>query len=168
MLGTRSMDPSDAAAPLTARSSAPLKGRVRVPGDKSISHRALILAALAVGETRIEGLLEGEDIVHTAQALRALGASVERTGESLWRVHGVGIAGFAEPPAPLDCGNSGTGCRLLLGAAAGAPITAAFDGDSSLRQRPMRRVLDPLERMGARVLAASDGEIGRASCRERV
>jgi 3-phosphoshikimate 1-carboxyvinyltransferase len=157
MLGTRSMDPSNAAAPLTARSSAPLKGRVRVPGDKSISHRALILAALAVGETRIEGLLEGEDVVHTAQAVRALGASVEHAGEGLWRVHGVGVAGFAEPPAPLDCGNSGTGCRLLLGAAAGAPITAAFDGDASLRQRPMRRVLDPLERMGARVLAASDG-----------
>jgi len=144
-------------SPLSARASPPLKGRARVPGDKSISHRALILSALAVGETRITGLLEGEDVLHTANAIRALGASVERTGEGRWRVHGVGVAGFAESEAPLDLGNSGTGCRLLLGAVAGAPITASFDGDASLRSRPMRRVLDPLERMGAQVVSATDG-----------
>jgi 3-phosphoshikimate 1-carboxyvinyltransferase len=144
-------------SPLSARASPPLKGRVRVPGDKSISHRALIFAALAVGETRISGLLEGEDVMRTANAVRALGASVERTGEGRWRVHGVGVAGFAAPDAPIDLGNSGTGCRLLLGAVAGAPIAATFDGDASLRQRPMRRVLDPLERMGARLVSAADG-----------
>jgi 3-phosphoshikimate 1-carboxyvinyltransferase len=160
MLGARAMpsaiDPPDV-APLSARASPPLKGRVRVPGDKSISHRALIFAALAVGETHISGLLESEDVLRTASALHALGASVERIGEGRWRVHGVGIAGFAAPKMPLDLGNSGTACRLLLGAVAGAPITAIFDGDASLRSRPMRRVLDPLERMGARLVSAADG-----------
>ena len=146
-----------ALSPLRARASPPLKGRVRVPGDKSISHRALIFAALAVGETRISGLLEGEDVMRTANAVRGLGAGVERVGEGRWRVHGVGVAGFAAPQMPLDLGNSGTGCRLLLGAVAGAPIAASFDGDASLRQRPMRRVLDPLERMGAQVLAVAEG-----------
>ncbi len=143
--------------PLTARRGAPLAGHVRVPGDKSISHRALILGALTVGETRISGLLEGEDVVNTARVMRALGASVERTGEGTWRVHGVGVGGFRGPVAPLDFGNSGTGCRLVMGAVGGCPITATFDGDASLRKRPMRRVLDPLERMGARALAESAG-----------
>src|SRR6202045_437699 len=105
-------------APLIARRSGPLQGRVRVPGDKSISHRALILGALTVGETRISGLLEGEDVLNTGKAVRALGATVERTGPGAWRLHGVGVAGFAEPAAPLDFGNSGTGCRLMLGARA--------------------------------------------------
>ena len=145
------------ASPLSARKSPPLRGLIRVPGDKSISHRALIFAALAVGETRITGLLEGEDVMRTANAVRALGATVERTGEGGWRVHGVGIAGFAAPRSPLDLGNSGTGCRLLLGAVAGAPVMASFDGDASLRKRPMRRVLDPLERIGAEVIAVADG-----------
>src|SRR5438045_5348079 len=104
--------------PLTARHAGALKGRVRVPGDKSISHRALILGALAVGETRIAGLLEGEDVINTGKAMRALGANVERTGEGAWRVHGVGVGGFAQPDAPLDFGNSGTGCRLVIGAVA--------------------------------------------------
>jgi 3-phosphoshikimate 1-carboxyvinyltransferase len=144
-------------APLTARRAGPLKGRLRVPGDKSISHRALILGALAVGETRIGGLLEGEDVIHTAKAMRALGARVERTGEGEWRVHGVGVGGLGQPLAALDFGNSGTGCRLVLGAVAGCPITAGFDGDASLRKRPMRRVLDPLERIGAHALAAAEG-----------
>jgi 3-phosphoshikimate 1-carboxyvinyltransferase len=130
---------------------------VRVPGDKSISHRALILGALAVGETRISGLLEGEDVLNTARAMRALGARVERTGDFLWSVRGVGISGFAEPKAALDFGNSGTGCRLVMGAVAGCPITAVFDGDASLRSRPMRRVLDPLALMGARVTAGGEG-----------
>jgi 3-phosphoshikimate 1-carboxyvinyltransferase len=148
---------SDPASPLEARSSGPLTGKVRVPGDKSISHRALILGALAVGETRISGLLEGEDVLNTAKAMRALGAEVERTGDFAWVVHGVGVAGFAQPQNPLDFGNSGTGCRLVMGAVAGCPITAVFDGDASLRSRPMRRVLDPLELMGARVGASGDG-----------
>jgi 3-phosphoshikimate 1-carboxyvinyltransferase len=111
-----------APAPLSARLSPPLDGRIRVPGDKSISHRALIFAALAVGETRISGLLEGEDVMRTADAVRALGAQVERTGAGRWRIHGVGIAGFAAPGKPLDLGNSGTGCRLLLGAVAGSLV----------------------------------------------
>jgi len=144
-------------APLSARRSPALKGRVRVPGDKSISHRALILGALTVGETLIAGLLEGEDVINTAKAMRALGATVERTGPGAWRLHGVGVAGFAEPAAALDFGNSGTGCRLAIGAVAGCPITASFDGDASLRTRPQRRVLDPLERMGARVTRIADG-----------
>jgi len=146
-------------SPLTARRSGPLRGRVRVPGDKSISHRALILGALTVGETRISGLLEGEDVLNTGKAVRALGAHVERTGVGAWRLHGVGVAGFAEPKAPLDFGNSGTGCRLMLGTVAGCPIAASFDGDASLRKRPMRRVLEPLERMGAHTLAANDGRL---------
>src|SRR5277367_5275007 len=143
--------------PLTARRGAPLIGRTRVPGDKSISHRALILGALAVGTTRISGLLEGEDVLNTAKAMRALGARVERTAEGAWRVDGVGVAGFATPAEPLDFGNSGTGCRLVMGAVAGCPITATFDGDASLRSRPMRRILDPVGLMGAKVIAAADG-----------
>ena len=142
---------------MTARRSGPLKGRARVPGDKSISHRALIFGALAVGETRITGLLEGEDVINTAKAMRALGARVERTGEGAWSVRGVGVGGFAAPAAALDFGNSGTGCRLVIGAVAGCPIAATFDGDASLRKRPMRRVLDPLERMGARTVSATEG-----------
>jgi 3-phosphoshikimate 1-carboxyvinyltransferase len=143
--------------PLQASSSGPLAGKVRVPGDKSISHRALILGALSVGETRISGLLEGEDVLNTAKAMRALGAQVERTGEFAWSIRGVGVGGFAQPPVPLDFGNSGTGCRLVMGAVAGCPITAVFDGDASLRTRPMRRVLDPLELMGARVVGGEQG-----------
>jgi 3-phosphoshikimate 1-carboxyvinyltransferase len=154
---THSDHPAAHPTPLEARSSGPLIGQVRVPGDKSISHRALILGALAVGETRISGLLEGEDVLNTGKAMRALGARVERTGNFAWSVRGVGVAGFAQPQAPLDFGNSGTGCRLVMGAVAGCPITAVFDGDASLRGRPMRRVLDPLELMGARVGAAEEG-----------
>src|SRR5580704_14402644 len=144
-------------APLTARRNGPLKGHARVPGDKSISIRALILGALTVGETRISGLLEGEDVLNTAQALRALGAALEQRGGGEWCVHGVGVGGFAEPAASLDFGNSGTGSRLMFGAVAGCPITAVFDGDASLRKRPMRRILDPLELMGARVLEQAEG-----------
>jgi 3-phosphoshikimate 1-carboxyvinyltransferase len=152
---------SDTAAaqptPLTARKSGALRGSARVPGDKSISHRALILGALAVGETRITGLLEGEDVLNTAKSMQALGAKVERTGDFAWKVNGVGVAGFAAPKAPLDFGNSGTGCRLVMGAVAGCPIEATFDGDASLRSRPMRRIVDPLELMGAKVTASEDG-----------
>jgi 3-phosphoshikimate 1-carboxyvinyltransferase len=148
---------SGAKKPLEARKSAALSGRVRVPGDKSISQRSLILGALAVGETRISGLLEGEDVLNTAKAMQALGARVERQGDGVWLVQGVGIAGFATPEKPLDFGNSGTGCRLTMGAVAGAPIKATFDGDASLRTRPMRRILDPLELMGARSSNGAEG-----------
>jgi 3-phosphoshikimate 1-carboxyvinyltransferase len=154
---------TQSAQPLEARSSGPLTGKVRVPGDKSISHRALILGALAVGETRISGLLEGEDVLNTARAMRELGAKVERSGDFAWTVRGVGVAGFAQPRAPLDFGNSGTGCRLAMGAVAGSPISAVFDGDASLRLRPMRRILDPLELMGARV--GESGQGGRLPLR---
>jgi len=143
--------------PLTARRGGALQGRARVPGDKSISHRALILGALTVGECTVAGLLEGEDVLHTADAVRALGARVERGGDGIWRIHGVGVGGFASPAGPLDFGNSGTGVRLMFGAVAGCPITAVFDGDASLRKRPMRRILDPLEKMGARVLDQAEG-----------
>jgi len=128
-----------------------------VPGDKSISHRALILSAMTVGESTVAGLLEGEDVLNTAQAMRDLGARLVRGEDGLWRIHGVGVGGFAAPEKPLDFGNSGTGCRLVLGAVAGCPIRATFDGDASLRKRPMRRVLDPLERMGARVSEEAEG-----------
>jgi 3-phosphoshikimate 1-carboxyvinyltransferase len=143
--------------PTTARRGAALRGRARVPGDKSISHRALILGSLAVGATRITGLLEGEDVLNTANAMRALGARVERGSDGIWQVDGVGVAGYGEPRSALDFGNSGTGCRLVMGALAGCPITATFDGDASLRRRPMRRVFDPLTLMGARVRSAADG-----------
>ena len=148
---------SDTPTPLESRVCGPLAGKVRVPGDKSISHRALILGALSVGETRISGLLEGEDVLNTAKSMRALGAKVERTAPSTWSVAGVGVGGFAQPTAPLDFGNSGTGCRLVMGAVAGCPIAAIFDGDASLRTRPMRRILDPLELMGARTSDIREG-----------
>ncbi|MGC1777911.1 MAG: 3-phosphoshikimate 1-carboxyvinyltransferase [Xanthobacteraceae bacterium] len=145
--------------PLTARRNGPLSGAARVPGDKSISIRALILGALAVGATRVDGLLEGEDVLNTAKALEALGARIQRTGQRQWLIHGVGVGGFAEPANALDFGNSGTGCRLTLGAVAGCPITAIFDGDASLRSRPMQRVLDPLQRIGARALVSENGRL---------
>ncbi len=151
------MNPAEP-TPLTARRGASLQGRIRVPGDKSISHRALILGALTVGETTVAGLLEGEDVLHTAEAMRALGARLERTVEGVWRIHGVGVGGFAQPAGPLDFGNSGTGVRLAIGAVAGNAVTATFIGDASLSKRPMRRVLDPLERMGARTIEAADGD----------
>jgi 3-phosphoshikimate 1-carboxyvinyltransferase len=132
-------------------------GAAYVPGDKSISHRALILGALAVGETRITGLLEAEDVLNTAEAMRALGAKVERTGAGEWRVHGVGVGGFAEPAAALDFGNSGTGSRLVMGAMATTPISAVFTGDASLRRRPMKRVLEPLTKFGATYEAGEGG-----------
>src|SRR5439155_12485132 len=143
--------------PTAARRSGPLRGRVRVPGDKSISHRALIFGALTVGETRISGLLEGEDVINTSKAVRALGSTVERTGAGEWRVRGAGVGGFRAPAGVLDFGNSGTGCRLVMGAVAGCPVTATFDGDASLRTRPMKRIFDPLELIGAHVLSVTDG-----------
>jgi 3-phosphoshikimate 1-carboxyvinyltransferase len=154
-----------APAPLTARRSSRISGRIRVPGDKSISHRALLVGLLAVGPTEIEGLLEGEDVLATARVCAALGASVERTGQGRWRVRGTGIGTLIAPTNPLDFGNAGTGARLAMGVVAGHPIEATFDGDASLRRRPMRRVIDPLLRMGAQVLAEGDG--GRLPIRLR-
>ncbi|HEY8615082.1 3-phosphoshikimate 1-carboxyvinyltransferase [Phenylobacterium sp.] len=146
-----------AAQGLSARRSGPLKGRVRAPGDKSISHRALLLGALAEGSTEIEGLLEGEDVKRTAAAMAAFGATVERLGEGRWRVEGRG--GFAEPADVVDCGNAGTGVRLIMGAAAGFELAVTFTGDQSLRGRPMNRVLKPLGEMGARWICRSGGRL---------
>jgi 3-phosphoshikimate 1-carboxyvinyltransferase len=138
-----------------ARPGARLRGEARAPGDKSTSHRALILGALAHGETQITGLLEGADVLATARAMAAFGAEVEQLGEGAWRITGTGA--FAEPGAVIDCGNAGTGVRLIMGAAAGFAISVAFTGDESLRRRPMGRVLEPLGRMGAHWLAG-DGD----------
>ena len=140
---------------LTARRAGPLKGEAHAPGDKSVSHRALILGALSVGETRITGLLEGEDVLRTAAAMRQLGAEVERLGDGEWAIHGVGVGGLQEPEDVIDCGNSGTGVRLIMGAMATHDFAATFTGDASLRSRPMRRVTDPLSRFGAVALGRS-------------
>ncbi|HEX8058419.1 MAG TPA: 3-phosphoshikimate 1-carboxyvinyltransferase [Novosphingobium sp.] len=139
--------------------SGPLKGRIRVPGDKSISHRSLMLSALAVGESRISGLLEGEDVLATAAAMRAMGADVQRTGDGEWLVHGVGVGSLLQPQAALDMGNSGTSTRLLMGLVASHPITATFVGDASLSKRPMKRVTDPLSLMGADITASPGGTL---------
>jgi len=137
----------------------PLRGTARVPGDKSISHRALMLAALAVGESRIDGLLEGEDVLATAAAMRAMGAEIARGDDGGWTVAGVGVGGLRQPERALDMGNSGTSTRLLMGLAASHPITAAFTGDASLSRRPMARVIEPLSLMGAEVTASPGGRL---------
>lgn len=142
--------------PMMSRPCGPLTGVARVPGDKSISHRSLILGALTVGETQISGLLEGQDVLDTAKAMRSFGAEVTDHGNGDWTVHGVGVGGFAEPEQVIDCGNSGTGVRLIMGAMATSPISATFTGDASLNGRPMARVTDPLALFGA----ASHGRAG--------
>ena len=153
-------------ARLTARPSGPLRGTVDVPGDKSISHRALILGGLARGTTRIHGLLESDDVLRTAEAVRGFGATVERTSSGCWTVEG---CEWRSPAGPIDCGNSGTGARLLMGAAAGFPIEARFTGDASLSRRPMERVLAPLRAMGIEAegstlpLRISGGRLGGIS-----
>ncbi len=136
--------------PLTASPCGPLTGTAAVAGDKSISHRALILGAMAVGQTSISGLLEAEDVLNTAHSMRALGADVVQHGPGSWAVHGVGTGGFRQPAAPLDFGNSGTGSRLVMGAVATTPISVTFTGDASLQSRPMKRVVDPLSHFGTR------------------
>ena len=145
--------------PMTARRAGPLSGTAEVPGDKSISHRALILGALSVGETAISGLLEGDDVLDTANAMRAMGAGVARDADGTWHVHGVGVGGFAEPDRVIDCGNSGTGVRLIIGAMATSPICATFTGDASLNKRPMARVTDPLALFGARAVGRAGGRL---------
>ncbi|MBU6267813.1 MAG: 3-phosphoshikimate 1-carboxyvinyltransferase [Sphingomonadales bacterium] len=132
----------------------PLTGRIRVPGDKSISHRSIMLGALAVGQTRVTGLLEGEDVMSTAAAMRAMGATIQRTGEGAWTIDGVGVGTLLQPQTALDMGNSGTSTRLLMGLVASHPITATFTGDASLSKRPMGRVIEPLSLMGADVTAS--------------
>jgi len=145
--------------PLKSSISSPFRGEIRVPGDKSMSHRALLIGALAVGETVIEGLLEGEDVLRTAAALRVLGADVERGEDGVWRVQGVGLGGLREPSGILDMGNSGTAARLLMGVLASHPLTAFLTGDGSLRHRPMARVQVPLEQFGARIVAREGGRM---------
>ncbi len=145
--------------PMTSRRASPLNGEAAVPGDKSISHRALILGAMAVGETRISGLLEGQDVLDTAAAMGAFGAEVRQTGPGDWVVNGVGVGGFCEPENVIDCGNSGTGVRLIMGAMATTPITAIFTGDASLRSRPMARITDPIALFGARCLGRDGGRL---------
>ncbi len=147
------------AQPMTARKSGPLSGTAAVPGDKSISHRALIFGAMAVGETRITGLLEGQDVLDTASAMRAFGAEVTRHGLGDWSVHGVGVGGFREPADVIDCGNSGTGVRLIMGTMATTAMTATFTGDASLRKRPMGRVTDPLSLFGTRAYGRQGGRL---------
>ena len=146
------------ARPLRAIPAAALKGETRIPGDKSISHRALMFGGLARGATEISGLLEGEDVLRTAAAMRAMGAAVEQTGPGQWRVHGTGVGALLEPAAPLDFGNAGTGVRLTMGLTAGHGLRVTFDGDASLRKRPMGRVLNPLREMGAQVTDAAEGD----------
>lgn len=148
--------PDSMQVPLVLAAKTGLRGRVRVPGDKSISHRALMFGALAIGETIVEGLLEGEDVIATANAMRAMGATIEVDEHRTWRVHGVGVGSLLQPDAALDMGNSGTSTRLLAGLVATHPISATFVGDASLSRRPMQRVIAPLTRMGARFCGNGD------------
>ena len=148
-----------AALPMTSHKSGPLRGQADVPGDKSISHRSLILGALSLGETRIQGMLEGDDVLDTGKAMQAFGAEVINHGGGSWSVHGVGVGGFAEPDHVIDCGNSGTGVRLIMGAMATSPIAATFTGDGSLNKRPMGRVTDPLALFGAQSYGRSEGRL---------
>ena len=145
--------------PMISNPAGPLRGTAEVPGDKSISHRSLILGAMAVGETRISGLLEGEDVLDTAKAMRAFGAEVTQHGPGDWSVHGVGVGGFAEPDQVIDCGNSGTGVRLIMGAAATTDISVTYTGDASLNKRPMARVTDPLALFGTQSVGRSGGRL---------
>ncbi len=147
------------ARPAIFRAASPLRGSVAVPGDKSISHRALMLSALAVGESRIEGLLEGEDVLATAAAMRAMGATITRSDDGVWSVHGVGVGGLLQPETALDMGNSGTSTRLLMGLVASHPISVTFMGDASLSKRPMGRLIDPLADMGADISASPGGTL---------
>ena len=144
---------------MRASSTGPLKGEVSIPGDKSISHRSLILGALAIGQTRITGLLEGQDVLDTAQAMVSFGAQVEKVENGEWYVEGVGVGGFAEPETVVDCGNSGTGVRLIMGAMATTPINVTFTGDHSLNSRPMGRVTDPLSKFGVATFGRSKGRL---------
>ena len=135
-----------------------LKGTAEIPGDKSISHRSLMFGGLAIGETIIHGLLEGEDCIHTADAMRAMGADIQNK-DGVWHCHGVGIGGLQEPKTTLEMGNSGTSTRLLMGLVGGHNITATFSGDASLNKRPMGRVMKPLEKMSVKFLSREGGRL---------
>lgn len=145
--------------PMTFTAAPALSGSVTVPGDKSISHRSLMLSALAVGESRVEGLLEGEDVLATAAAMRAMGADIQRDADGIWHIHGVGVGGLLQPEGALDMGNSGTSTRLLMGLLASHDLTATFIGDASLSKRPMARVTDPLAQMGASFTTSPGGRL---------
>lgn len=147
---------------MESRAAGALRGVAQVPGDKSISHRSLIFGAMCVGETRVSGLLEGEDVLATAEAMRAFGAQVDRVGEGEWVIRGVGVGGFCEPDHVIDCGNSGTGVRLIMGAVASTDMTVVFTGDASLNGRPMARVTDPLALFGARAEGRAGGRLPMA------
>ncbi len=147
------------AQPMTARKSGPLQGTALVPGDKSISHRSLIFGAMALGETKVTGLLEGQDVLDTAKAMQAFGATVTRHGLGEWSVLGVGVGGFQEPADLIDCGNSGTGVRLIMGTMATSPMTVTFTGDASLRKRPMGRVTEPLAGFGTQAYGRKGGRL---------
>lgn len=144
---------------LTSKKSGKLTGHAKVPGDKSISHRALMFGAITIGETMISGLLEGEDVLHTAEAMRKLGAKIEKSSDGLWRIFGVGIGGLRQPDSILEMGNSGTSTRLLMGLVGGHNISATFTGDASLSKRPMKRVITPLEMMGVKFESAEGGRL---------
>ena len=153
------MSGHEIAKPMTSAKSGPLRGTASVPGDKSISHRALIFGAMAIGQTRVSGLLEGQDVLDTAKAMRAFGATVTRHGQGDWSVDGVGVGGFTEPADVIDCGNSGTGVRLIMGTMATTAMTATFTGDASLRKRPMGRVTDPLSLFGTQAFGRKGGRL---------
>ncbi|RJY10203.1 3-phosphoshikimate 1-carboxyvinyltransferase [Aurantiacibacter aquimixticola] len=153
------MSHSNPPSPRRFTSAGPLTGRIAVPGDKSVSHRSLMLGALAVGETRVTGLLEGEDVLATATAMRAMGATITRDDDGTWSIHGVGVGSLLQPEQALDMGNSGTSTRLLMGLVASHPIRAVFTGDASLSKRPMERVIEPLSQMGANFEASPGGTL---------
>lgn len=153
------MSSHGAPIPMISHKCGPLSGEAHVPGDKSISHRSLILGALSVGRTEVFGLLEGQDVLDTAKAMRAFGATVEQHGIGHWTIDGVGVGGFSEPDNVIDCGNSGTGVRLIMGCMATSPITATFTGDASLNSRPMARVTDPISLFGAQSFGRQGGRL---------
>ena len=153
------MSAHGAPIPMTSHKCTGLSGVVEVPGDKSISHRSLIFGAMALGKTEISGLLEGQDVLDTAKAMEAFGASVTNHGDGNWTVHGVGVGGFSEPDGVIDCGNSGTGVRLIMGAMATHDMTATFTGDASLNKRPMARVTDPIALFGAEAYGRKGGRL---------
>ena len=148
----------DKPIPMSSKRVTNLRGQAKVPGDKSISHRSLILGALSVGQTKIHGLLEGQDVIDTAKAMSSFGALVEKHENGYWTVDGFGVGGFAEPEKVIDCGNSGTGVRLIMGAMSTTNITATFTGDASLNRRPMARITEPLNLFGAKTYGRRHGK----------
>ena len=145
--------------PMSSTRVTSLRGQANIPGDKSISHRSLILGALSIGKTRIHGLLEGQDVIDTAKAMNSFGALVKKHKNGEWTVDGFGVGGFSEPEKVIDCGNSGTGVRLIMGAMSTSDVTATFTGDASLNKRPMARITEPLNLFGAKTFSRRDGKL---------